>query len=327
MINDYIKDMVRKKSGVKSDQILIKSILNELNKVVIGHPEIVKTSVMALITKGNLLIDGIPGSAKTLLANSLVKTIGLNSVRIQGRPYLNDKDFFGEKVKGKFFRGPLFHKIIIIDQINRIEPENQSMLFEAMEERQVTLGARTYKLYDDFFVIGTMTSLDEGIFPLTGNLLDRFMFSVNIGYPNMEEEHMILHNNEEWEPKKITPKAVILYKQLTDIRNNVKKVYMNTEVHKYILRIVNATRNPKKYNIPNQECLLLGCSSRGAIALMIAAKADAFIEGSHFVTPQNVKNVAHDVLRHRIIMSDDSIEKEITPDLIINDILKRIPVP
>lgn len=318
--------MSEKKIDLKKDKTLIKNILNELNKVVVGHPEVIKASVRSLITGGHLLIDGIPGSAKTLLAKSLAKVTGVNPVRIQGRPFLEAKDVFGEKVNNRFVKGPLFHEFIIVDHINRIEPENQAMLLEAMEERQISIGAKKYNLEEDFILIGTMTSLDGGVFPLVGTLLDRFMFCVNMDNPNMHDEHIILHNHEEWTPKTASLKVLLNKTKLANLKKDVRKVYMNTEVHKYILRIVQATRNPKKFHVPNSQCVLLGCSSRGAIALMMAAKADALIEGDDFVTPQNVKNVAHDVLRHRIILSEESLEKEITPDLIIREILKRVPV-
>lgn len=313
---------------------LVSHIKREIGRVVVGQEEVVKGLIRGLLCDGHVLVEGVPGIAKTLTIRSLAVATGCEFNRIQFTVDLLPTDIIGitsyDREKGFYvLKGPLFANFIIADEINRAPPKTQSAMLEAMQERQATIGKTTYQMMNPFFVMATQNPIEsEGVYTLPEAQIDRFLFKLDMSYPNMEDEQKILNQNitikkfEEFGIKPVTKPDILI-----GLQRQVKKVFLSEQVEKYIVKLVDATRNPDKYHLRLGDYIEWGGSPRASIGLYIASKAEAIIDGNNFVTPAHVKKVAHDVLRHRVIVNYEGQAEEITSDAIIDELLKRIPVP
>ncbi|MBU2589541.1 MAG: MoxR family ATPase [Nanoarchaeota archaeon] len=319
---------------VKLYHILLKKVREEVSKTVVGQEKVVTGFLRGLIANGHVLVEGVPGIAKTLLVRTLAIVTGCDFKRVQFTVDLLPTDIVGLEsyVEGKGFitmKGPIFANFILADEINRTPPKTQSALLEAMQEKQVTIAKQTYSLPKPFFVMATQNPLEqEGVYRLPEAQVDRFLFKLLMGYPNMEEEQQILMKNitiKRFEDFQLN--AILTPKKIVEMQEFVQKVYLDPEIEKYIVRIIDATRNPAKYKITNAKYVEWGCSPRAGIGLFIGAKTEALLNGKGFVTPQHVKDVAYDVMRHRLILNYEAEAEKITSDVIIKEILARVPVP
>jgi MoxR-like ATPase len=305
----------------------------EMSKVIIGQKYMTERLIIGLLSNGHILLEGIPGLAKTLAIKSLASAIHAKFSRIQFTPDLLPADLVGTMIynqrKEEFTvrKGPLFSNFILADEINRAPAKVQSALLEAMQERQVTIGEETFKLEEPFLVLATQNPIEqEGTYPLPEAQVDRFMLKVVIGYPTREEEKLIIRENIlSTFP---TVNAVIKPDAILKARNVVREVYMDEKIEKYIIDIVFATRFPKEYKLNKLTQLIsFGGSPRASINLALAAKAYAFIKRRGYVIPEDVRAICHDVLRHRIGLTYEAEAENITTEEIINEILNAIEVP
>ena len=312
----------------------LEKIRREISKVVIGQNEVINALLRAIISNGHVLVEGVPGIAKTLLIKTLAKISGCEYSRIQFTVDLLPTDILGltayDPTKGFYvIKGPIFANLIIADEINRATPKTQSALLEAMQEKQVTIGNETFTLEEPFFVMANNNPIESaGVYPLPEAQTDRFLFKIMMEYPKKDEEIMMLKNNvtlkkfEDFDLRKVSsPQSII------EIQKFVHRIYLSREIEEYIVDIVGATRNSDKYGIKMGKYIEYGASPRASIGLFIASKADALLNGSSFVTPQNVKNVVHDVLRHRIILNYEGQAEGVKTDQIITEIISKVPVP
>ena len=312
---------------------LIDKIITETEKVIVGQRYLIERLLVALLSNGHLLIEGVPGLAKTMTVKALSDIINAKFQRIQFTPDLLPADLTGTLIynpRDGFTtkKGPIFANIILADEINRAPAKVQSALLEAMEERQVTIGENTFKLDDLFFVMATQNPIEqEGTYPLPEAQIDRFMLKINITYPTIEEERMVLKRMGYTKvDTKLSP--VIQYEDIIKARSVVDEVYMDEKIEKYILDLVFATRYPEKYNFHELAGMIqYGASPRATIYLAVAAKAYAFIRGRGYVTPQDIKSMGPDILRHRIIINYEAEAEEITADDIIRKIFEGIEIP
>ncbi len=319
---------------VKKESVFVQSLTAEIGKVIIGQQYLVDRLMVGLLANGHILVEGVPGLAKTTAIKTLSQAIKTKFQRIQFTPDLLPADLIGTLVynpkDGNFTtkKGPIFSNIILADEINRAPAKVQSALLEAMQERQVTIGENTFKLDDPFLIMATQNPIEqEGTYPLPEAQVDRFMLKINITYPNMEEEHKIL-KMMSYTDKKIEVSPVIDPADIIKARSVVDEIYMDEKIEKYILDIVFATRDPKKYKLDELSGLIqYGASPRASIYLTVASKAYAFIQGRGYVTPQDVKSIGQDVLRHRVIISYEAEAEEKTSEYIIKKIFDEIEVP
>ena len=306
----------------------------EVKKVIIGQKKMIESLMIGLLSNGHILLEGVPGLAKTLAISTLSKTIDAKFNRIQFTPDLLPADLLGTMIynqkKEEFIsrKGPIFSNFILADEINRAPAKVQSALLEAMQERQVTIGDKTYKLPEPFLVMATQNPIEqEGTYPLPEAQVDRFMLKVVLPYPKREEEKLIIRNNVSTEGMPV-PNKIIDPKQIIKAREVVKKIYMYEKIEQYIVDIVFATREPSSYNLHDIEPLIdFGGSPRASIALASAAKAYAFLRKRGYIIPEDVRAVCHDVLRHRIGLSYEAEAENITTEEIINTILNKVDVP
>jgi len=301
--------------------------------VVIGQKIIIGHFLEALLANGHVLVEGVPGLAKTLLVRTLSVVTGCAFSRIQFTPDLLPTDIIGitmyEEGKGFYsIKGPVFSNFILADEINRAPPKVQSALLEAMQEKQVTIGKETFNLPVPFFVMATQNPLENlGTYPLPEAQIDRFIYKLKIDYPSFDEELEILHNNittHTFNEFEIMP--ILNDSEIVRMQKAIKKIYLDKRVEKYIVTIIEATRNPSKYNIETGRYINFGGSPRSSIALFITSKAHAAINGRAYVTPEDVKAVAYNVLRHRILLNYEGQAEEIQTETIIDEILKKIPI-
>ena len=319
---------------VKKESVFVQSLTAEIGKVIIGQQYLVDRLMVGLLANGHILVEGVPGLAKTTAIKTLSQAIKTKFQRIQFTPDLLPADLIGTLVynpkDGNFTtkKGPIFSNIILADEINRAPAKVQSALLEAMQERQVTIGENTFKLDDPFLIMATQNPIEqEGTYPLPEAQIDRFMLKINITYPNIEEEHKIL-KMMSYTDKKIEASPVIDPADIIKARSVVDEIYMDEKIEKYILDIVFATRDPKKYKLDELSGLIqYGASPRASIYLTVASKAYAFIQGRGYVTPQDVKSIGQDVLRHRVIISYEAEAEEKTSEYIIKRIFDEIEVP
>ena len=318
---------------IQQESAFIELLNLELGKVIFGQKYMLDRLLIGLLSNGHLLLEGVPGLAKTLAIKSLSSAIHAKFSRLQFTPDLLPADLVGTMIynqKQEQFtvrKGPLFANFILADEINRAPAKVQSALLEAMQERQVTIGDETFKLDEPFLVLATQNPIEqEGTYPLPEAQLDRFMLKVVIGYPTKEEERMIVRQNLAQDFPKINP---ILDKEtVVKARNAVRQVYMDEKIEKYILDIVFATRYPKESNLRKLENLIsYGGSPRASINLALASKAYAFIKRRGYVIPEDVRAVSHDVLRHRIGLSYEAEAENITMDDVITEVLNIVEVP
>ncbi|MGE4587155.1 MAG: AAA family ATPase [Mangrovibacterium sp.] len=305
----------------------------EMNKVIVGQKHLVESLMIGLLSSGHILLEGVPGLAKTLAINTLAKTISADFTRIQFTPDLLPADLLGTLVysqKTEEFivkKGPIFTNFVLADEINRAPAKVQSALLEAMQERQITLGDQTYSLKEPFLVMATQNPIEqEGTYPLPEAQLDRFMLKVVISYPQKEEEKQIVRQNLL---KQYPQAATILDPEnILQARNVVKDVYLDEKISKYIVDIVFATRNPADYKLDRfTDMISFGASPRASISMAQAAKAYAFIKRRGYVIPEDVRAVCPDVLRHRIGLSYEAEANNVTAEEIITEILNMIEVP
>ena len=319
---------------VTKESVFIEDLLSEIRKVIVGQDYLIERLLVGLFANGHVLIEGVPGLAKTMSVRVLAAAIDTGFQRLQFTPDLLPADLIGTLVynpkEGGFTtkKGPIFSNIILADEINRAPAKVQSALLEAMQERQVTIGTNTYKLDEPFLVLATQNPIEqEGTYPLPEAQVDRFMLKVNIGYPNKEEEHKILKRMAVTDQQMETT-PIVSPKKILDIRKVVNQIYMDEKIEKYIVDIVFATRSPKDYGLDELTDLIeYGASPRASIYLALAAKAYAFIQRRGYVTPQDIKSIGPDVLRHRVIPSYEAEAEEKTAEDIIKKIFDEVEVP
>lgn len=306
---------------------------NAMATWIVGQEVLLERLLIALLTDGHVLIEGLPGLAKTLAVNALAKATSCATNRIQFTPDLLPADLIGTEIfnpqtsQFKVRKGPIFTQILLADEINRAPGKVQSALLEVMQERQVTIAGETFKINAPYLVVATQNPIEqEGTYPLPEAQTDRFLMKVTITYPSFEEEKRILARWGNLEPPKIDA-AVLTPEQILEARLWVKNVYVDPKIIDYILRIVFATRQPKQYGVEAEGLIMYGASPRASIALKLAAQAHAFLHGRDYVLPSDVQELAPDVLRHRIRPTYEAESEEITPDALIDRILKSIPPP
>ena len=318
---------------VRETSAFIPTLKAEIGKVIIGQEYLVDRLIIGMLANGHILLEGVPGLAKTLTVKTLASALKTSFHRIQFTPDLLPADLIGTLIynpkDAEFFtkKGPVFANIILADEINRAPAKVQSALLEAMQEHQVTIGDQTFHLPEPFLVMATENPVEqEGTYPLPEAQVDRFMLKLKIDYPTIEEERKILDRMARTETE-ITVNPVIDPETILNARRMVDEIYMDDKIKDYILSIVFATREPEKYNLDLKEYLRYGASPRATIALTIGAKAHAFLQGRGYVTPQDIKSIAPDILRHRIIISYEAEAEELTSENLIEKILSEIPVP
>lgn len=319
---------------VKKESAFVEALKTEIEKVIVGQKYLIERLLVGLFANGHILIEGVPGLAKTLSVRVLSWAIKTKFQRIQFTPDLLPADLIGTLVynpkEGNFTtkKGPIFANLILADEINRAPAKVQSALLEAMQERQVTIGQNTFKLDNPFLVLATQNPIEqEGTYPLPEAQIDRFMLKLNVTYPSKEEEHKII-KRMGYTDKKIEVNQVVTPEDIIRARKVVDEVYMDEKIERYVLDIVFATRTPKDYKLDELTPLIqYGASPRASIYLIVAAKAYAFIQGRGYVTPQDVKSIGADVLRHRIIVSYEAEAEEKTSEDIIKKIFDEIEVP
>ena len=323
-----INEKIQKESG------FIEELLAEIRKVIVGQDYLIERLLVGLLANGHVLIEGVPGLAKTLSVRVLSAAIDTSFQRLQFTPDLLPADLIGTLVynpkDGDFTtkKGPIFSNIILADEINRAPAKVQSALLEAMQEKQVTIGGNTFNLEEPFLVLATQNPIEqEGTYPLPEAQVDRFMLKVVIGYPNKEEEHKILKNMAVTETK-FNVKPVVSPEKILEARKVINDIYIDEKIEKYILDIVFATRDPKSYGLDDIADLIdVGASPRASINLVLAAKALAFIKRRGYVIPHDIKSIGYDVLRHRVIPSYEAEAEEKTSEDIIKRIFDEIEVP
>jgi len=319
--------------SIKKESVFVERMLKEVSKVVVGQKEMLEGIMMGLLTGGHVLLEGVPGLAKTLTISSVAKAINLGFQRIQFTPDLLPSDLIGTMIfnpkTGEFVpkQGPIFSNIILADEVNRAPAKVQSAMLEAMAEKQVTIGDTTYKLEKPFLVLATQNPLEqEGTYPLPEAQMDRFMFKLMVTYPKRSEEAEILNRmsvNTQPEIETIIQKADLLRAAET-----ADKIYVDEKIKNYIVEIVMTTREPKEHGLaPMAPMIKVGGSPRATISLTRAAKAHAFIRGRGYVTADDVKGIAYHVLRHRLILTYEAEAENITTDTVIKEILGHVEVP
>ncbi len=311
----------------------IQDVKNEMGQVLVGQANLVDRLLIGLLCNGHILLEGVPGLAKTLAVKALSGSLHTSFSRFQFTPDLLPADLVGtmvyhpQETKFEPKLGPIFNNLILADEINRAPAKVQSALLEAMQERQVTLGDKSYPLPEPFLVLATQNPIDqEGTYQLPEAQLDRFLLKVTVGYPTKDEELTILDRMATSTPPYET-KSVATPEQVSYSRNLVNEIYIDPAVRKYIVQIIHTTRFPHLVDAPLKNLVRAGASPRGTINLALTARALAFMHGRAFVTPQDVKDVALDVLRHRILLTYEAEAEEVTTDAIIERIIAKIPVP
>jgi MoxR-like ATPase len=330
----------------------LREVQKQIARVIVGQDAMVRSLLIGLLTGGHVLLEGVPGLAKTLTISTLAKSLEASFKRIQFTPDLLPADLIGTQIfnprEGTFSarKGPVFANLILADEINRAPAKVQSALLEAMQERQVTIGEETYPLPDPFLVLATQNPIEqEGTYPLPEAQVDRFMLKVRVGYPSREQERAILDRMGSTHPA-IAVDAAASVREIGAARELVDRVHIDTRVKDYMVDLVQATRNPAEYRLDlgdgraaegargkkdkgteEGSLIAFGASPRATIALALASRAQAFLEGRAYVTPHDVKSVAMEVLRHRVIVSYEAEAREITSDQLVQRILDHLPVP
>jgi len=318
---------------INKESAFVDLIKIEMNKVIVGQKKMIDSLLIGLLSNGHILLEGLPGLAKTLAINTLSKTIKAEFSRIQFTPDLLPADVIGTLIynqrKEEFVvkKGPIFANFVLADEINRSPAKVQSALLEAMQEKQVTIGSDTYQLPDPFLVLATQNPIEqEGTYTLPEAQVDRFMLKVSLGYPNIADEQKIMKQNLQKDFPE--PNAVVTTDQIIKARELVKEVYMDEKIEQYILDLVFATRSPQDYGLSELTALInVGASPRASINIAKAAKSVAFLNRRGYVIPEDVRAIAPDVLRHRIGLSFEAEAEEMNSDDIINKIINKVEVP
>ena len=318
---------------IVKESAFVEKIINEVSKVIVGQNYMVERLLIGLLANGHILLEGVPGLAKTLTVKTISNTIKTKFQRIQFTPDLLPADLVGTLIynqrDGNFStkKGPIFANLILADEINRSPAKVQSALLEAMQERQVTIGENTFPLEDPFLVLATQNPIEqEGTYPLPEAQVDRFMLKLSVGYPSPDEELEIIRRVTKSDGMNANP--IITPEDIVSARKVVKEVYIDEKIERYIVDIVFATRNPDKYGLTELNDLInYGASPRASIYLALAAKAHAFLRRRGYVTPEDVRSVGLDVMRHRIILSYEAEAEEMDTEDVIRKVLNRIEVP
>ena len=321
-----INQKVRNESG------FVEQLIGEVHRVIVGQKYMIERLLIGLLTRGHILLEGVPGLAKTLAVKTLSSAIESKFQRIQFTPDLLPADLIGTMIfnqkDGTFFpkKGPIFANLILADEINRAPAKVQSALLEAMQERQVTIGDQTYPLDEPFLVLATQNPIEqEGTYPLPEAQIDRFMLKLKIDYPDRKEERQILDLMSQEDPVRIA--KVVRPGDILRIREIVKQVYMDERIKDYIVQLVFATRKPQDCGLDLKGLIQFGASPRATIYLAQAARAHAFIKGRGYVTPEDIKSVGMDVLRHRIILTYEAEAEEVTTESVVTRIFDAVQVP
>jgi MoxR-like ATPase len=316
-----------------ADSRLVQDVSKEVAKRVVGQEYMVERLLISLLTGGHVLLEGVPGLAKTLTVRTLAETIDTSFNRIQFTPDLLPADVVGTQVydqaTGNFLvkKGPIFANIILADEINRAPAKVQSALLEAMQEKQVTIGGTTYKLEEPFLVLATQNPIEqEGTYPLPEAQVDRFMLKLHVGYPSRDEEKEIMRRMASGTP--IAVESVASPKAILDTRKRIAELYMDDRIVDYVVDIVHATRQPQQFGLDDLVPLIeFGASPRATIALAQAGRAHAFLRGRSFVTPDDIKAIGPDVLRHRVLTTYEAEAEEVTSDDIVKKVFAKIESP
>lgn len=318
---------------IEGQSHFITNLTTGMNQTIVGQKELIESLLIGLLSDGHILLEGVPGLAKTLAIKTLASLVDAKYSRIQFTPDLLPADVVGTMIyspKEESFniqKGPVFANFVLADEINRAPAKVQSALLEAMQERQVTIGKETFQLPKPFLVMATQNPIEqEGTYPLPEAQVDRFMLKVIVDYPKIEEERMIIRQNINGDKAEVKP--IITPEQIIEARKVVRQVYIDEKIEKYILDIVFATRYPEKYSIKELKDMIgFGCSPRASINLALAARAYAFIKRRGYVIPEDVRAVAHTVLRHRIGLTYEAEANDMTADEIVSTILNNVEVP
>jgi len=326
------QDIRRINELVAEKGTFVEPLLSEVRKVIVGQRYLLDRLLIGVLTQGHLLLEGVPGLAKTLSVKSFADAIDAKFQRIQFTPDMLPADLIGTMIfnprDGAFSprKGPLFAHLILADEINRAPAKVQSALLEAMQERQVTLGDHTYPLEPPFLVLATQNPIEqEGTYPLPEAQVDRFMLKLKVGYPSKTEERAILDRMSGDHVPAVG--RVVSTAEILAAREVVNQIYMDDRVRDYIVDIVFATRSPKDYKLDIAPLIAFGASPRATIYLTLAAKAHAFVKGRGYATPEDVKSIAFDVLRHRVLLTYEAEAEDVTPEAIVQQVLDTIEVP
>ena len=319
--------------AVAEKSVAIRRLIDEIGSVIVGQQTMIERLVVGLLTGGHVLLEGVPGLAKTLTVETLAKAVSLSFSRLQFTPDLLPADLIGTLIynpsQATFTprKGPIFANIVLADEINRAPAKVQSALLEAMQEHQVTIGDETYPLDEPFLVLATQNPIEQqGTYPLPEAQVDRFMLKLHVGYPTKEEERTILDRvaHTDWHSE---VKSVITADEIFAARKVVDEIYLDDKIKDYIVDLVHATREPETIGLNLSRLIEYGASPRATIGLTLAAKAWAFLDGRGYVTPQDVKSIALDILRHRVIVTYEAEAQEMTSDHIVKQVLDHVPVP
>lgn len=318
---------------IQKESEFVEKITKEVSKVIVGQKYMIERLLIGLLANGHILLEGVPGLAKTMAVKTLSSTVQTKFQRLQFTPDLLPADLIGtliyDQKNGKFTtkKGPIFSNLVLADEINRSPAKVQSALLEAMMERQVTIGENTFPLDDPFLVLATQNPIEqEGTYPLPEAQVDRFMLKLSIGYPNKDEELEIMRRMTGKEIPEV--KSVIRPADIISVRELVKEVYIDEKVERYIIDIVFATRNPKEYGLDElQDLIAFGASPRASIYLHQAAKSHAFLRRRGYVIPEDIRAIGMDVLRHRILVTYEAEAEEITSEDVVRKVLNKIEVP
>ena len=319
---------------IKDRHNLKQKLFSELSKIIIGQERMLEHLTIAMLANGHILLEGIPGLAKTLAIKSLSQAIQAKFSRIQFTPDLLPADVIGTMIynqqRNEFVvrKGPIFSNFILADEINRAPAKVQSALLEAMQERQITIGDTTYKLEEPFLVLATQNPIEqEGTYPLPEAQVDRFLLKVVVSYPSIKEEQLIVRQNVDGVSAPVINPILSTF-EILEARKLVRQIYMDEKVEQYILGLVFATREPEKYGLDKlKPVIAYGASPRGSISLALASKAQAFLNGRGYVTPDDVRSIAHSVLRHRIGLTYEAEAENITTENVIDQILQKTTTP
>ena len=327
--DDKIKELT--KISIKYSQIISK-VMDEAEKNIVGQNDIIKKIIISVISDGHVLLESVPGLAKTLMIKTMAEIFSVNNVRIQFTPDLLPADILGTKIyksnTGTFEiqKGPIFHNFILADEINRAPPKVQSALLEAMQEKQVSIHGETFQLNKPFLVLATQNPIEnEGTYKLPEAQVDRFALKILITYPTKEQEIEIIKRNTI--NTKIQVNPILQSKELLEMQKFNAEIYADDVILKYVASIVDATRNPSNYNLDLDNIIEFGASPRASIWLIRAAKANAMVNGRGYVIPEDIKEIAHEVLRHRLILTFEAEADEINTDKVIGIILEKISSP
>ncbi|MBL7160797.1 MAG: MoxR family ATPase [Candidatus Aenigmarchaeota archaeon] len=328
-MDKMIEELNLKAKGYAS---LIRNVQDEVGKVIVGQSDIVEKTMIALIANGHVLIEGVPGLAKTLLIKTLAQCLDCGFVRLQFTPDLLPADIVGTKIynhKTSSFttvKGPVFNNFVLADEINRAPPKVQSALLEAMQEYQVSIQGETFPLKKPFLVLATQNPIElEGTYKLPEAQVDRFMFKLMISYPSKGDEKLIIKRFTQGQEIKVN--KAITAKQIAELQGFLPSVYVDEKVEDYVTEIVDATRNPSKYRVDVDSHIEYGASPRASLWLILSSKAHALLNGRGYVIPEDVRAVAHEVLRHRVLLTYEAEAEGVTADDIVSKVLDAVVVP